>query len=656
MNADGLDDIILGTWFNLARVYSSVGALRSPSVMIGAQTVWKESNYVNGTNIIDDFALSVWEYMAISPASGTDGYNNPYIDVPLTIAAKSAGNISLHGLDITYLYESFSVDFAGPLTGYVEGHKAGADAHGNISVPLTVRSGSQGRLRLSRLIIDYDGGPDLVRPIPELVLDEDSANARLLNLSQHFADEFDRPGKLTFRVVSSDRPGIINVSISGDHFLAADASTGGQNDNWTGTVSVVVACSDARGLETQSPLFRITVRNINDPPVITSNPVLEAWALAPYSYNLTAFDCDSPVLQYALTMKPEGMGINESGGQIYWIPPARGAFRVVAMVGDGQSAAFQEFNITVPNRPPVITSVPPARAFTASPFEYTVAASDEDLDTLTFELVRGEQNMSIDRFSGTLTWMPAEVGIYYIWISVSDGAATIRHDFTLYVLVANHPPIFNSTPVTHAVKGLPYSYNSSARDADGDPIAYRLFAHPYGMTVNSTTGRVEWLPDEAGCFTVLLKAVDPYLGESCQTFTVHVYRTEPPRLAIEYPSSKKEVGGTVAATGAAQKGLMEIRVVEVRIDGGRWRNATGTLNWTFSLDTTSLRNGRHTIFARAFDGEEYSEEANSTFVVDNPERISMERSILPVASAIAIGILIAGAGVAVWRWRRWEYI
>jgi hypothetical protein len=159
-----------------------------------------------------------------------------------------------------------------------------------------------------------------------------------------------------------------------------------------------------------------------------------------------------------------------------------------------------------------------------------------------------------------------------------------------------------------------------------------------------------------GCFTVLLKAIDPYLGEAAQAFMIHVYRTEQPRLAIEYPPSGKEVGGSITVRGSAERGLMDITAIEFRIDGGRWRNATGTLNWSYVLDTTALKNGRHTLQARAFDREEYSEEVNATFVVNNGESLTLGGSMAPLTVVIAVALACLAGVLAFRRWRKWEYI
>ena len=54
--------------------------------------------------------------------------------------------------------------------------------------------------------------------------------------------------------------------------------------------------------------------------------------------------------------------------------------------------------------------------------------------------------------------------------------------------------------------------------------ACALLSAPMGMTVNATTGRIDWLPDatQVGPQTVVLQASDTLGGSAVQTFIVTV--------------------------------------------------------------------------------------------------------------------------------------
>jgi len=83
------------------------------------------------------------------------------------------------------------------------------------------------------------------------------------------------------------------------------------------------------------------------------------------------------------------------------------------------------------------------------------------------------------------------------------------------------------------------------------------------------------------------------------------------------PSESEKVKGKTTLSGTAIKGTLEVVSVQVRVDGGDWTDANGNYSWQFVLDTTKLKNGKHQIEARAFDGTGYSDIVTRQFTVDN---------------------------------------
>jgi hypothetical protein len=92
---------------------------------------------------------------------------------------------------------------------------------------------------------------------------------------------------------------------------------------------------------------------------------------------------------------------------------------------------------------------------------------------------------------------------------------------------------------------------------------------------------------------------------------------ELPTVTISYPSDFQRVSGTLNIQGTAEDPDGDVLWVEIRIDASQWVFALGTTSWSFGFDTTLFAEGEHTIKARAFDGEDYSEEVAITVVVDN---------------------------------------
>jgi len=89
-----------------------------------------------------------------------------------------------------------------------------------------------------------------------------------------------------------------------------------------------------------------------------------------------------------------------------------------------------------------------------------------------------------------------------------------------------------------------------------------------------------------------------------------------PTVSIQSPSNGATVSGTVAAQGSSSDDKA-VAKVEVRVDDGAWNLASGTTSWTFSLDTTALNDGGHTITARATDSAAKTTSTSVSVTVSN---------------------------------------
>ena len=100
-----------------------------------------------------------------------------------------------------------------------------------------------------------------------------------------------------------------------------------------------------------------------------------------------------------------------------------------------------------------------------------------------------------------------------------------------------------------------------------------------------------------------------------EVFSIPSYQL--PTCMISNPISGATVSGLFQISGVANDPDGPIQTVEVRIDHGSWFEATGSASWTFDWDTSGVGNGEHTIYARSFDGTNYSNEVSVTVTVEN---------------------------------------
>jgi hypothetical protein len=629
VNGDGYDDMIIGAWYNDAggnnsgRAYvytchvSTLTGILNPSVSIGVKSVWKETGYFNKTVTLSDFAGEINAYLATAPKSGNDSYGNDYVNVPVNVNASGGGKLTLLNLSITYSYNASVPNFGAVLNNYLVAHKGEKDANGNMKVPIKIRSQSAGRIKLSGLDFAPDKPPTLIKDIGTAELFEDSWNMSLIDLYPFFQDDIDPDTSLNFSIASSTNSSYVRLWISGKRYVTADAMTGDTNDNWTGTVEAVVGCTDHWGQKAESNKFTIIVKNVNDEPIITSVPVTIAEAGVPYYYNVTAVDGDNDTLHFSLPKALADMMVDDKTGKIQWLPRTKGDFMVSLIVSDGTLSAMQNFTILVPNKAPRITSSPPLNATTGVQYIYNVTAEDDNLDALTFSFTSLIEGMTIDSKKGTIAWIPQYLGFVNVTVWVSDGKEKTDQKFSINVDQGNRAPKFKSKAITAANVGVTYSYNVKATDEDGDVLGYSLDEAPEGMVINDTTGKVDWTPATSGNFTVKIKANDKRGGEVDQTFIINVVDRVKVKVAIDRPSENEKVKGKITVSGTAVKGTLEVMNVHVRIDGGEWTNATGNYTWESGIDTAKLKNGKHTIEGRAFDGKDYSDVAAVNFTIDN---------------------------------------
>jgi len=89
---------------------------------------------------------------------------------------------------------------------------------------------------------------------------------------------------------------------------------------------------------------------VNNPPQITSSPILTATMGSLYSYDVDAGDPDNDTLSYSLSVYPSGMTINAQSGLIKWTPGTNqtGAQSVNVTVTDGKGGSdSQSYTVTV---------------------------------------------------------------------------------------------------------------------------------------------------------------------------------------------------------------------------------------------------------------------------------------------------------------------
>ena len=346
----------------------------------------------------------------------------------------------------------------------------------------------------------------------------------------------------TYNVVATDPDGnTLIYSLTVSH-------TGMTINSWTGVISwtpgstgdydvTVEIFDNGSPVKSTTQSFTIHVSEESEPdsqaPFITSTPVTSATVNQTYAYNVDAADPNGDTLTYSLTTKPTGMTINSITGLINWTPTSTGDYDVTVRVSDGSLSDTQSFTIHVTeesesaNQAPFITSTPITLARVNQIYAYNVDAADPNGDTLTYSLTSSPTSMTINSTTGLINWTPTSTGDYDVTVRVSDGSLIDTQSFTIHVREesesTNQAPNITSTPITTATVDVLYTYNVDATDPNGDTLTYSLTTKPAGMTINSSTGLINWTPASAqiGNNSVTVKVSDGDLIDT-QSFTITV--------------------------------------------------------------------------------------------------------------------------------------
>jgi lysophospholipase L1-like esterase len=210
------------------------------------------------------------------------------------------------------------------------------------------------------------------------------------------------------------------------------------NDN-IGDNSVSLRVTD--GEVTVDTSFVVQVINVNDPPVITSQPPLSAQTGKSYNYLLVASDIDpGDQLFYSFTEKPAWAGFDPNTGLLSGTPSKDdvGSFNVNLRVSDGEYEVDQEFQVEVEffNQPPIITTVPKDTAFVGQTYTYGLRAEDPENEVVSYFVKSLPEWLVFYSTTRVLIGTPAsdDAGSELVILGATDGLDTTYQVYTLKVI------------------------------------------------------------------------------------------------------------------------------------------------------------------------------------------------------------------------------
>jgi Bacterial Ig-like domain/Putative Ig domain/Cadherin domain len=202
----------------------------------------------------------------------------------------------------------------------------------------------------------------------------------------------------------------------------------------------------------------MVLADLNNAPVISSQPEIVVLRGQTYQYQMAATDRNGDPLTYRLLSGPTGMAINANTGLVSWTTNTAevGNYQIAVEVSDGRGGISQQnYNLGVitppPNRPPTFLSNPIVGANIGALYNYQVRAEDLDGDQLTYSLVSAPAGMTINA-EGKVSWTPGidNLGSTLVKVKVEDGrggSALQEYNILTQAALGNQAPVFTSDPV-----------------------------------------------------------------------------------------------------------------------------------------------------------------------------------------------------------------
>jgi hypothetical protein len=262
----------------------------------------------------------------------------------------------------------------------------------------------------------------------------------------------------------------------------------------------------------------------------------------------------------------------------------------------------------------------------------TGTASDSD-GFINITLVRfddGSGGIATGTTNWSYTWDTTMIsdGIHSIY-AVSDDGINSSNIYITNVIVDNIPDTDNQIPIINILSPNNEEKISgetiitgTAEDNDGSikKVEIRINAESWNTASGTNNWSYLWNTTTTtdGRHTIYARCNDGYNYSEVKSINITVKNFNLiPLITITYPNDNDIIKGQITVTGTAEDNDGEIQRVELKINTGTWETATGTTNWNYNWDTNTTKDGKHTIYAKSYDGEKHSNTISIKIIIDN---------------------------------------
>jgi WD40 repeat protein len=278
------------------------------------------------------------------------------------------------------------------------------------------------------------------------------------------------------------------------------------------------------------------------------------------------------------------------------------------------------------NRPPQIWIDEPAKNTEVAGIVPIKGGATDDVSVISIQVKVGTltwKNSPIDKTGSSIQWIcyfeaPKEKGDLTIQVRAYDGFSfSETASITVKVVPPNIYPF--TVSIYYPTRGstvLP-NFTASGIVGGGTPDAVYL-SLDYGI-FHKADGTLSWSYSFMGISPGLhwMRAIavkGPSISQwSSVSFSVDYDAiNQRPSVGILQPRPDVVVHENLKVEGWSADD-QSIEKVEIRLNGDNWIHATGTNEWNYNFDDSSLEQGWNTIEVRAYDGELYSDNNSTRF-------------------------------------------
>lgn len=299
-----------------------------------------------------------------------------------------------------------------------------------------------------------------------------------------------------------------------------------------------------------------------------------------------------------------------------------------------------------PNDTIVLDRTPPTSSVVSLPEKsspkYTVSWAGDDatsgVDFWTVQYREGDTGAWTDwqdKVAFTSAQFNGTVGKkYYFRSQAQDKAGNLEPAhvaFDTSTTVTNMPSLLVTVVPDKIFVGEALNITVTASKNDTPIAGMAISLSSNGGTLNSTSG----LTDSAGKFltrftsstngTFVITVKGDMTGYDHVETSISISVEERPvqilNLTIQSPLPNATVTDKVTISGIASSGVIQVQVRIGQQDD--WHTVSGATSWNYIWDTTNFTNGDYRIYARAFDGKQYSATAEQKITVANVPKIAI---------------------------------